>query len=79
MRKQAHELAETVYQMKGHIKGKTLLPFPEVSIAPLVNIVNMLDNHSRLFCVLCGLSILELSGCNFHLLQNYFDTRRVMT
>ena len=25
-----HELATTVYQIRGHIKGKTLLPFPQV-------------------------------------------------
>ena len=25
---QMHELATTVYQIRGHIKGKTLLPFP---------------------------------------------------
>ena len=25
-----HELATSVYQIRGHIKGKTLLPFPQV-------------------------------------------------
>ena len=31
IRKQIHELATSVYQIRGHIKGKTLLPFPQVS------------------------------------------------
>ena len=26
---QVHELATSVYQIRGHIKGKTLLPFPQ--------------------------------------------------
>ena len=26
---QVHELATAVYQIRGHIKGKTLLPFPQ--------------------------------------------------
>ena len=30
IKKQAHDLCTTVYQIKGYIKGKTLLPFPEV-------------------------------------------------
>ena len=30
MKRQVHDMAETVHQIKGHIKGKTLLPFPEV-------------------------------------------------
>ena len=30
IRKQIHELATSVYQIRGHIKGKTLLPFPQV-------------------------------------------------
>ena len=30
IKKQVHELSTTVYQIKGYIKGKTLLPFPEV-------------------------------------------------
>ena len=29
IKKQVHELATSVYQIRGHIKGKTLLPFPE--------------------------------------------------
>lgn len=31
IKKQVHELATSVYQIRGHIKGKTLLPFPQVS------------------------------------------------
>ena len=30
IKKQVHELATSVYQIRGHIKGKTLLPFPQV-------------------------------------------------
>ena len=30
IKKQVHELSTTVYQIRGHIKGKTLLPFPQV-------------------------------------------------
>ena len=30
IKKQVHELATAVYQIRGHIKGKTLLPFPQV-------------------------------------------------
>ena len=33
IKKQVHELATSVYQIRGHIKGKTLLPFPQVSTA----------------------------------------------
>ena len=29
IKKQVHELATSVYQIRGHIKGKTLLPFPQ--------------------------------------------------
>ena len=29
VRRQIHELSTTVYQIRGHIKGKTLLPFPQ--------------------------------------------------
>ena len=29
IKKQVHELSTTVYQIRGHIKGKTLLPFPQ--------------------------------------------------
>ena len=29
IRKQNHELASTVHQIRGHIKGRTLLPFPQ--------------------------------------------------
>lgn len=29
IRKQIHELSTTVHQIRGHIKGKTLLPFPQ--------------------------------------------------
>ena len=28
--KQVHELATCIYQIRGHIKGRTLLPFPQV-------------------------------------------------
>jgi dynein heavy chain len=31
IRRQVHELATAVYQIRGHIKGKTLLPFPQVT------------------------------------------------
>ena len=31
IKKQVHELSTSVYQIRGHIKGKTLLPFPQVS------------------------------------------------
>ena len=27
-----HELATAVYQIRGHIKGRTLLPFPQVTL-----------------------------------------------
>ena len=30
IKKQIHDLATSVYQIRGHIKGKTLLPFPQV-------------------------------------------------
>ena len=30
IKKQVHELCTTVYQIKGYMRGKTLLPFPEV-------------------------------------------------
>ena len=30
IKKQVYELCTTVYQIKGYMKGKTLLPFPEV-------------------------------------------------
>ena len=33
IRKQIHELATSVYQIRGHIKGKTLLPFPQGAAA----------------------------------------------
>ena len=29
IKRQIHELKTTVYQIRGHIKGKTLLPFPQ--------------------------------------------------
>lgn len=29
IKRQIHELSTTVYQIRGHIKGKTLLPFPQ--------------------------------------------------
>ena len=28
-----HELATAVYQIRGHIKGRTLLPFPQVAFS----------------------------------------------
>ena len=31
IKRQVHELSTSVYQIRGHIKGKTLLPFPQVS------------------------------------------------
>ena len=30
IKRQVHELSTSVYQIRGHIKGKTLLPFPQV-------------------------------------------------
>ena len=30
--RQVHELSTSVYQIRGYIKGKTLLPFPQVSL-----------------------------------------------
>ena len=29
IKRQIHELSTSVYQIRGHIKGKTLLPFPQ--------------------------------------------------
>ena len=29
IKRQVHELSTAVYQIRGHIKGKTLLPFPQ--------------------------------------------------
>ena len=31
IKRQVHELSTSVYQIRGHIKGKTLLPFPQES------------------------------------------------
>ena len=31
IKRQVHELSTSVYQIRGHIKGKTLLPFPQVN------------------------------------------------
>lgn len=31
IKRQVHELSTSVYQIRGHIKGKTLLPFPQVT------------------------------------------------
>lgn len=42
--KQVHELATTVYQIRGHIKGKTLLPFPQVTR-------NSKQSASNTYCV----------------------------
>ena len=35
IRKQNHELASTVHQIRGHIKGRTLLPFPQQGTAAI--------------------------------------------
>ena len=35
IKRQCHELSTSVYQIRGHIKGKTLLPFPQVKEALL--------------------------------------------
>ena len=35
IRKQNHELASTVHQIRGHIKGRTLLPFPQQGAAAI--------------------------------------------
>ena len=35
IKRQVHELSTSVYQIRGHIKGKTLLPFPQVSTVSL--------------------------------------------
>ena len=33
IKRQVHELSTSVYQIRGHIKGKTLLPFPQQGAA----------------------------------------------
>ena len=33
IKRQIHELSTSVYQIRGHIKGKTLLPFPQQGAA----------------------------------------------
>ena len=45
IKKQAHDLCTTVYQIKGYIKGKTLLPFPEVRMDQCISIILIL------FCI----------------------------
>ena len=35
-----HELATAVYQIRGHIKGRTLLPFPQVAIVVIIIIID---------------------------------------
>ena len=32
IKKQVYELCTSVYQIKGYMKGKTLLPFPQVEV-----------------------------------------------
>ena len=35
IKRQIHELKTTVYQIRGHIKGRTLLPFPQQGAAAI--------------------------------------------
>jgi len=35
IKRQVHELSTAVYQIRGHIKGKTLLPFPQQGAAAI--------------------------------------------
>ena len=40
--KQVHELATCIYQIRGHIKGRTLLPFPQVISGEIRTILQFL-------------------------------------
>ena len=40
--KQVHELATCIYQIRGHIKGRTLLPFPQVISGEIRTIMQFL-------------------------------------
>ena len=40
IKRQVHELSTSVYQIRGHIKGKTLLPFPQESFLSSVSRAN---------------------------------------
>ena len=42
IKRQVHELSTSVYQIRGYIKGRTLLPFPQVSTYFLKNLVEFL-------------------------------------
>jgi hypothetical protein len=37
-----HELATCIYQIRGHIKGRTLLPFPQVISGEIRTILQFL-------------------------------------
>ena len=42
IKKQVHELATAVYQIRGHIKGRTLLPFPQVYSLRFITVLNII-------------------------------------
>ena len=49
---QVHELSTTVYQIRGHIKGKTLLPLPR-------NATHIQEEEKRVFTLFSRCSIIN--------------------
>ena len=47
IKKQVHELSTSVYQIRGYIKGKTLLPFPQVVLSGTVSVLQPTIGRAR--------------------------------
>ena len=47
IKRQVHELSTSVYQIRGYIKGRTLLPFPQVDKTRFLIIVHIIIHCSN--------------------------------
>ena len=57
IKRQVHELSTSVYQIRGYIKGRTLLPFPQVQIS-LIHLINVVHQSFVFFSSLTSNAIL---------------------
>ena len=49
IKRQVHELSTSVYQIRGYIKGRTLLPFPQVNIHTNIHYRYLHPNHDKMY------------------------------
>ena len=57
IKRQVHELSTSVYQIRGYIKGRTLLPFPQVQIS-LIHFIKVVHQSFVFFSSLTSNTIL---------------------